>query len=318
MISASASAHPNVALVKYWGKSNEKFNIPSTPSLSIALDALKTRTEVRESRSDQIEVNGRRTEDKKIKQWIAKVRHAHSIPPISIVSSSNFPSNSGLASSAAGFAALTEAVNQAFNLGWSQEQRAAWARLGSASAARSVVGAWSSLVPQNAEAASMYSSETCLIHAANYWDLRIIVVITEYSPKSISSTEGMRSSKATSPFYSSWVESTRLDFHEALTAIHKQDFTVLAKIAESSCRKMHALMLSSTPTLRYWNSATLNSIDAIEHLQNQGLPVFYSIDAGPQVKAICMPDISDEVARSLSEVVGVKQVIQSSIGGGTH
>ena len=43
---ATAEAHPNIALVKYWGKRDGSDNVPATPSLSITLSQLRTRTRV--------------------------------------------------------------------------------------------------------------------------------------------------------------------------------------------------------------------------------------------------------------------------------
>lgn len=318
MSEARALAHPNVALVKYWGKSNTTYNIPDTPSVSIGLEALTTETKIKESQVDQITIDGHVVEDQKILMWLDALRKVHEIPPVSITSQSNFPANSGLASSASGFAALTEAINQAFDLSWDLPQKASWSRLGSASAARSITGSWSTLIPTSSGSDNMFGCELFRIHDSMYWNLRVVVAITETAPKAISSTEGMRLSRETSPFYPSWVESTQRDFDVATVAIHNQDFSQLAEVTESSCRKMHALMLSTEPPLRYWNSTTLGCLDAVEKLQNRQIPVFYSIDAGPQVKAICSSDVIDTVANALAQVSGVRQVIQSAIGGGVE
>lgn len=318
MSEARALAHPNVALVKYWGKSNTVYNIPDTPSVSIGLDALTTETVVKESQRDQITIDGHAVEDQKILTWLNALRDVHEIPPVSITSQSNFPGNSGLASSASGFAALTEAIDHAFDLSWGLQHKASWARLGSASAARSITGCWSTLIPSSSGSYDLLGCELSEIQDSAYWDLCVVVAITETAPKAISSTKGMRLSRETSPFYPAWVESTRQDYDVAIAAIQVQDFSQLAEVAESSCRKMHALMLSTQPPLRYWNGTTLGCIDALEKLQNREVPVFYSIDAGPQVKAICATDVADTVANALAQVSGVRQVIRSAIGGGVR
>ena len=318
MSEARALAHPNVALVKYWGKSNPTYNIPDTPSVSIGLEALTTETTVKESQGDQITIDGHVVEDQKILRWLDALRKVHEIPPVAITSQSNFPANSGLASSASGFAALAEAMDHAFDLSWDLQQKGSWARLGSASAARSITGSWSTLIPISTGSEDMFGCELFRIHDSAYWDLLVVIAITETAPKAISSTAGMKRSRETSPFYPTWVESTLRDFDAATVAIQNQDFSQLAEVAEHSCRKMHALMLSSEPPLRYWNSTTLGCLDAVEKLQNRNIPVFYSIDAGPQVKAICSADVGDMVANALEQVSGVRQVIQSAIGGGAE
>lgn len=318
MREARALAHPNVALVKYWGKSDSKFNVPATPSVSISLGALKTETTVKESLHDRIVIDGKDSQDQKILNWLKAVREVHELPPLSIVSDSNFPANSGLASSASGFAALAESIDSAFGLAWDLQEKASWARLGSASAARSIAGCWSTLVPNPSASNDIFSCEISRIHDATYWDLRIVIAVTETDPKPVSSTDGMHLSSETSAFYSSWLESTQRDFEAALLAIENKDFNSLATVAESSCRKMHALMLSTNPPLRYWNGTTLGCLDTLEQLQDRQVPVFYSIDAGPQVKAVCTNDVAERVADALRRVSGVRQVVQSAIGGGVQ
>ena len=74
MIEATAVAHPNVALVKYWGKANDTYNIPATPSVSIALGAFRTETKVVESKCDRIYINGSKRNDPKIWNWLGDLR----------------------------------------------------------------------------------------------------------------------------------------------------------------------------------------------------------------------------------------------------
>ena len=147
------------------------------------------------------------------------------------------------------------------------------------------------------------------------WPLKVVVAITSDKPKHTPSTEGMKRSKETSPFYTTWVKQSEENFNLARGAIQGRDFEKLAQIAEASCRQMHALMLTSEPTLRYWNQATLGCIQAVETMQEEGLSVFYTIDAGAQVKVVCLPDDCEHVATKLREVPEVLQVMLSGIGG---
>ena len=310
-------AHPNVALVKYWGKSNTEFNIPASPSLSIALANLRTETEINRASSDQLEINGELTQDRKVSNWLARIRNEVDLPPVSVKSTSNFPANAGLASSAAGFAALTEAVCDLLNLDWDIEQKSTWARLGSASAARSVTGAWSELVPDEISSNETPVCKAKRMHVADYWDLRVVVAITANAPKTFSSTEGMELARKTSPYYDSWIESTKEDFIVAKEAVNDKNFAALADVSDSSSRKMHALMLSTNPPMLYWNSVTLGCIQVVQELQKEHLSVFCTIDAGPQLKAVCTADTSDRVASELAKTPGVLRVIKSTIGGGS-
>ena len=213
---------------------------------------------------------------------------------------------------------MTEAVDCVFNLDWDERKKVSWARYGSASAARSITGAWSTLIPETNSSAHLYACDTTRIHEADYWDLRVIVAINRVQPKKIPSTEGMYFSRSSSPFYESWIRSTHRNFERAIQAIQNNDFSTLASVAESSCLQMHALMLSTSPSLRYWNGVTVDCIEAIERVKARNKSVFYTIDAGSQVKVVCFPDVASEVEKTLSEVPGVQQVIQSSIGSGAY
>ncbi len=309
MTSATAHAHPNIALVKYWGKQSGELNIPKTPSVSATLEDLVTTTKVEASSADAIQLNGRRVEDQKILSWLGQVRSRFDIPPVRVESQSNFPASCGLASSSSGFAALTLALDSAFGLQLSKDCLSDLSRLGSASAARSTHGGFVSLVPEG---------ERCVarqLHPGDHWDLRVVVAVTDPRQKDVPSTEGMARSSATSGFYESWCESTEADYRECLNAIKNRDFDQLAAIAEGSCCKLHALMLSSSPPLIYWNAGTMASIDTVRKLQRGGVSVFFTSDAGPQLKAFCTPDSLDTVEEYLKNTPGVAFTLTSSVGG---
>ncbi|MEC9252115.1 MAG: diphosphomevalonate decarboxylase [Pseudomonadota bacterium] len=312
MNEATALAHPNIALVKYWGKRAGKTNIPATPSLSITLDTLVTRTSVRESEQDQVEINGTVVSDKKIQDFLIQLRAAYSLPPLSIESFSNFPTNAGLASSASGFAGLLTAIDAAFRLEMSTSERSIWARRGSGSAARSILGGLTSLEEENGD----WCARNVLPMGA--WPLKVVIAITSETAKNVGSTEGMERSKQTSPYYGAWTESTKSDHAAGLLAVSQQDFSRLASVAESSCLKMHALMLSSQPPLSYWNGATVETIAAVRELQGAGISVFFTIDAGPQVKALCQEDATDIVVDRLASVPGVLRTLVCGLGPGAY
>ena len=312
MNEATALAHPNIALVKYWGKRAGKTNIPATPSLSITLDTLVTRTSVRESEQDQVEINGTVVSDKKIQDFLIQLRAAYSLPPLSIESFSNFPTSAGLASSASGFAGLLTAIDAAFRLEMSTSERSIWARRGSGSAARSIFGGFTSLEEVNGD----WCARNVLPMGA--WPLKVVIAITSETAKNVGSTEGMERSKQTSPYYGAWTESTKSDHAAGLSAVSQQDFSRLASVAESSCLKMHALMLSSQPPLSYWNGATVETIAAVRELQGAGISVFFTIDAGPQVKALCQEDATDIVVDRLASVPGVLRTLVCGLGPGAY
>ena len=250
--------------------------------------------------------------DKKIEDFLIQLRAAYSLPPLSIESFSNFPASAGLASSASGFAALLTAIDAAFRLEMSTSERSIWARRGSGSAARSIFGGFTSLEEENGD----WCARNVLPMEA--WPLKVVIAITSETAKNVGSTEGMERSEQTSPYYGAWTESTRSDHAAALLAVSQRDFSRLASIAESSCLKMHALMLSSQPPLSYWNGATVETIAAVRELQGAGVRVFFTIDAGPQVKALCQEDATDVVAERLASVPGVLRTLVCGLGPGAY
>ena len=309
MRSATAYAHPNIALVKYWGKGNDELNIPATPSLAVTLGDLRTTTHVEESSSDVVVLDSVQVQDAKINGWLERLRWQFNLPPIAVESTSNFPANSGLASSASGFSALTLAISNAFDLGLSLDAQCDWARQGSGSAARSLHGGFVALEPEET-ACRVYQ-----VLGENDWDLAVAIAITSDRVKATGSTVGMTASRDTSPFYDGWLRATSELFERGMDAVKARDFDALAKVSEASCRQMHALMLSSEPALIYWNAATLNCIDEVTHMRDDGLAAFFTIDAGSHVKVICPADVVNTVQARLSRLDGVLSVLTSNIGG---
>ncbi len=310
--SAQACAHPNIALVKYWGKADAGQNLPATPSLSITLSALQTRTRVRlaaDLTADEILLNGLQVQDAKISQCLDRLRAlAGTRLRAQIDTRNNFPTAAGLASSASGFAALVTALDQALGLQLSLAAKAEQARLASASAARSLFGGYASLVADQARQ----------VASADYWPLAVVVAVCSTQAKAVSSSAGMAASSTNSPLYDAWVAGAPADFAQVEAAVLARDFPRLAERAEANCLKMHAVMLSTQPALLYWQAATLACMEQVRRLREQGVPVFFTIDAGPQVKAVCLPAAAPLVAQTLAQVPGVAQVLRAGLGQGAR
>ena len=124
----------------------------------------------------------------------------------------------------------------------------------------------------------------------------------------------MEISRETSPFYSSWVEQQDHDLAIARTAILQRDFAQLGMVAEHNCLKMHSVMWASRPPMVYWNSATMRCMQTVRRLQAEGCNVFFTIDAGPQVKAVCLPEDTEAVSKALTETPGVQEIMLSGLG----
>jgi diphosphomevalonate decarboxylase len=128
----------------------------------------------------------------------------------------------------------------------------------------------------------------------------------------------MERSASTSPYYPAWVATSESDLRTGRDAILARDFDALAEIAEHTCLKMHAAAMANRPPLIYWNPATVGCMQAVAALRASGLPVFFTIDAGPQLKAVCAPDARETVVSALRDVPGVIDVIVSGLGPGVE
>ena len=305
----TAIAHPNIALVKYWGKQNHILNYPASPSLSITLDSLITKTKVSASTETRLLLNGKRNEDLKVAKFLDLFREKFELPPVSVETDNNFPTGAGLASSASGFAALVTALNENFQLGLSLSSLSEWARRGSASAARSIFGGFVTLQGPNWRADQLAKE----LH----WDLEICIVVINEGPKKISSTTGMKTSEATSPFYLEWIKSADSDFEIAKKAIIERDFVKLSEVSEQNCLKMHSVMHTSQPAISYWAPGTVLAMELVREIRSTGTPAFFTMDAGPQVKVIYPKQYRTIIQKSLEELKNVR-LIWASLGPGAH
>lgn len=317
---ATARAHSNIALAKYWGKRDAALNIPAVGSISITLDALHTDTTVAfdpNLRADELWLDGRRQPAERASAVLDLVRARAGIGSRArVTSKNNFPTGAGLASSASGFAALVVAACAAAGMEADRRELSVLARRGSASAARSLFGGYVELhAGTSADGSDAYAEQ---LLAGEDWPLSVVVAITDHGQKAVTSTEGMLATSASSPFYDAWVDSAEPELARLRAAITERDFPTLGELAEHSCLKLHALMLTTRPALIYWNAATIAAIHAVRELRAGGTPVYFTIDAGPQLKALCRPADAPAVAAALASVAGVQETRISALGPGAH
>ena len=309
---ATAIAQPNIALIKYWGKRDVDLNLPAVGSISITLSDLHTEVSVElidDLRGDVLVVNG--IENQSMLPRISRCLDCvigDRRSPARVISHSNFPIAAGLASSASAFAATTVAAAAAAGLQHSTEELARLAGQASGSAARSLYGGFAEL-SNSGDTIDLVS-----LHDVEAWPLQVIIAITASGPKAVGSTKAMEISRETSPFYDSWVSQQEQDLTIARAAIDEKDFGQLATIAEHNCLKMHSVMWASRPPMVYWNAATMRCLQTVRRLQEAGRSVFFTIDAGPQVKAVCLPDDAQAVGQALVETPGVVEVMTSGLG----
>ncbi len=306
---ATAIAHPNIALVKYWGKRDRRLNLPAVPSLSITLAPFETRTTVTWGcNEDHFEVNDEivtGTGATRLAQFLDLV-DAHR-PPVAISSHNNFPTAAGLASSSSAFAALALAATQAAGQAMSKRQLSVLARQGSGSACRSLWGGWvvwnAGTLPDGSD------SHGQPLAPLDHWDLRVVVAIVSSEKKETPSREGMLRTEATSPLYPGWVTSAAQDLSEAIEAVQARDLEHLGAVVERSSMKMHGTMLSADPPIRYWKASSVAVLDAVKDLRTQGIPAWATMDAGPNVKVLTTAEHSADIATRLDEITGRTQIL---------
>ena len=318
----TAVAGTNIALVKYWGKRDVALNLPATGSLSLTLDRLGTRTTVvfDDGAQDRLVLDGAPAGDAataRVSTFLDRVRARAEIARRALVTSSNsVPTAAGLASSASGFAALALAATRAAGLALSPPQLSALARVGSGSAARSIFGGFAEMA--RGESADGGDAVARALPEGDDWDVRLVVAITATGPKAMGSTAAMTHTARTSPFYDAWIAAVPADLAAARAAIAARDLAALGTVAERSALRMHAAAMAADPAIIYWNPATLAAIACVRALRDRGTPVFFTIDAGPHVKALCRAADADAVAAALRAVPGVSETLVAAPGPGAR
>ena len=320
MTSVTVRAHPNIALIKYWGKRDEgPLNLPAVGSISVTLGGIYTETTLSfaQGSEDVIYLDGAPATGSARARMVEHLdllrSHAQEAPALELRSVNTFPTAAGLASSASGFGALTLAGARLLELPQSLPELTALARQGSGSASRSLHGGF--VEGQKGEASDGSDSIAIPLAPADWWDLRIHVAILAQGPKKVGSRAGMARSRETSAFYGAWVAEQEADLAAGRAALLERDFSALAEAAERSCMKMVSTWFTASPTLHYWRPETLGVIQAVQGWRGEGLPVFFTTDAGPHVKVICPGEASGEVLRRLEALPSVQRVLSCPVGG---
>ena len=319
ILTRTARAYTNIALIKYWGKKNKQLKLPYTNSLSLTLDRFYTDTKASIVDSDQdiIYLNQQLLDDahsKRIRNYLDIVRQFYSFSEhFQIDSVNHVPTSAGFASSASGFAALAAAVNETKQLNLNRRELSILARNGSGSASRSIYGGFVEWIAGNDNASSFAQP----IDEHPDIDLSILSVVIDTQNKKISSTVGMENSVKSSPFYPNWVTLVTSEIEEIKQAIAKKDIQKIGEISEHNAMSMHALTLSANPSFTYFAPETIRIIQIIQELRQKGIFAYATIDAGPNVKIICtkesLPKVQTYIEQQLSNVTTVVANIGSGI-----
>lgn len=306
---SSAAAHPNLAFVKYWGQRDARLNLPANGSISVNLSGVVTTTTVMfdpNLAEDTIRINDRppdRVTHDRVVAHLDRVRALAGLAaPARVVSANDFPASIGLASSASAFAALSLAATRAAGLTLSERDLAILARKGSGSACRSVPEGFVEWLKGEDDRSSYARS----LAPVDHWDMRVVSVAFRDRLKLVTSLEGHRAAP-TSPFYRARLASVTDRLDRVRTAILGRDLEALGIMAEREAASLHAVAMTSQVVTKPWMSGiyylepgTLDLIRRVHRWRAGGLPVYFTLDAGPTVHLLCETLYLDEVKARLT------------------
>jgi diphosphomevalonate decarboxylase len=317
MTTAIAQAHPNIALIKYWGNRDDALRLPRNGSISMTLAGLHTVTRVSfdpDLELDTVTLNRRPAAAGNRERVVRHLDLVRSMAGAShkaeVVSANDFPAGAGLASSASAFAALTLAAAAAAGLDLTPTDLSRLARRGSGSASRSVFGGYVEWrVGQDDE-----SSFAEPIAGPDHWELVDLIALVGTGPKPVGSTEGHQMA-ATSPLQETRVASAEGRLATCRRALLERDFARLGEVVELDCHLMHAVMQTCSPPLFYWAPASIAVMQAVRSWREAAANVCYTVDAGPNVHCLCPADSATEIGDWLQAVPGVSSVLRAGPGG---
>ena len=317
-----AVAHPNIALAKYWGKRAFGHNLPAVPSLSVTLAGMSTTTRVTFDdalATDELVLNGAPASGEpvtRITNLLDRVRAQAKLGARARVESSNdFPTASGLASSASAFAALAVAATAAAGLDLDRAALSDLARRTSVSAARSLFAGFCELRAGREGDESLAATE---VAPKDHWDLAVVVAVTREGPKDVGSSEGMKHTSMTSPYFPGWVDGAPAMFEAVKRGLLARDFSVLGPAVEQSALAMHAAALAAAPATIYFTGATVEAVLEVRRMRKDGLEGYLTIDAGPHVKVVTRAGDAARVAARMESVPGVLRTIVARPGDGAR
>ncbi len=304
-----AYAPTNIALCKYWGKRDTELNLPMTSSLSIALPDKGTMTHlsVRDEVGDQIFLNEKElASDSDFVKRIVEFLDLFRVDKkwyVRMDINMNIPVAAGLASSASGFASLTLALNDLFKWSLSLRDLSMLARLGSGSAARSL---WLGFVEWQAGVQPDGSDSFGEPLAFEWPELCVGILTVSNQAKAISSRDAMQRTVNSSVLYANWPKKVSQDLAIIKQALQVKNFALLSGTAESNALTMHATMLGSWPPICYFLPETIAAMHQVWALRREGLELYFTEDAGPNLKLLFLEKDKEKVKEHFPEVDVIK------------
>jgi len=316
----TAVSSSNIAFIKYWGNRDAVYRIPLNDSVSMNLDHAFTTTTVEfdtKLNDDVIIIGGKEADGSARARVVAHLDRVRKLANMEtkarMQSQNNFPTGAGIASSASAFAALSLAATRAVGLELSERELSVLARQASGSACRSIPGGFVEWI------AGRNSTDSYAISIASpeHWDLRDVIAIVSAEEKKVGSYEGHAAAQ-TSPFLSTRQNILPSRFHSVRRAILSKDLALLGPAIEEDAIELHMMAMTSRPPIYYWTPGMVRVIQAVQQWRADGIVVYFTLDAGPNVHLICESKDVERVAKLARQVQDVQQIIVNAPGGPAH
>lgn len=303
---AHAFAPSNIALIKYWGKRDNKINLPQTNSLSISLGHMGSTTHITTNNTFGVTLNHQKMPlDSALTQGITSYLQILGLDKetLHINIDMNIPMAAGLASSACGYASLVQALNALYQWQLSRTELSILARLGSGSACRSL---WQGFVEwhKGDDPAGWDSHGVAL--KPQWHELRIGLIIVSREKKYISSRLAMQRTMDESILYQSWQSQISHDLPKLKRALQQKDFTLMGELAEANACAMHATMMATRPAIVYSNAKSMATILKIKAMRNNGINCYFTQDAGPNIKVLFLQENEEDLLQHFPKMVVIK------------
>lgn len=316
---ATAIAPSNIAFIKYWGRKDEILRLPTNGSISMNLSNLLTTTTVEFNPSfiEDTVIFGEKeanAADQRVIAHIDRIRKRADIQEkVKVITKNNFPSGSGLSSSASGFAALTVAGVGAAGLTLSEKELSILARLGSGSACRSIPDGFVEWLDGDTSETSYAIS----LYPPEYWDITDVVALVSSNKKDVSSTEGQRRA-ASSPFFQTRLVQHPQKMQQIKTYLEEKNFQAFGEVVEAEALELHAIYLTSQPSLLYLLPESLGVMQAVKKWREDGLSVYFSLNTGQDVHIICQKSDTETVVKLVEGLSEVQKTIINNPGKGAR
>ncbi|MBP2623742.1 diphosphomevalonate decarboxylase [Streptococcus oricebi] len=277
-------SYANIAIIKYWGKQDAKNMVPATSSISLTLENMYTETSIsplgEASKQDEFYINGvlqNEAEHAKASRVLDLFRPAGA-GFVRIDTTNNMPTAAGLSSSSSGLSALVKASSEFFGKHLGTRDLAQKAKYASGSSARSFYGP---LTAWDKDSGEVYPVSTQL-------KLAMIMLVLHDQRKTVSSREGMKRCAETSTNFADWVEQSQKDYQQMLTYLKDNDFAKVGELTESNALMMHSTTETANPPFSYLTAETREAMDFVRSLRAAGESCYFTMDAGPNVKVLCL------------------------------